>query len=258
MEIQVLPLRIGMGQKKLKRFAEIASFDHVLEYPENTSGKWHEHFGNSNPIVLELACGKGEYTIGLAAMYPEKNFIGVDVKGNRIWVGAKKAIAEGLNNVAFLRSQIGMIEKYFAASEVSEIWLPFPDPQLRKSKAKKRLTHPAFLRKYQQILQKDGYIHLKTDSPVLFAFTKTVIDLYGLQLFEESDDITQDIKQNPELLIKTHYEGLNIAGSDRIHYLKFVLSSEMPIEKDEVLAAIVREKETGEKEGNKKNEEETD
>ena len=125
-----------MGQKKLKRFAEIASFDHVLEYPENMAGKWHEHFGNNHPIVLELACGKGEYSVGLAAMYPNKNFIGVDVKGNRIWVGAKKAIAEGLNNVSFLRSQIGLIEKFFAAVDVSDIWLPFPDPQLRRSKAK--------------------------------------------------------------------------------------------------------------------------
>ena len=247
-----------MGQKKLKRFAEIASFDHVLEYPENTAGKWHEHFGNNNPIVLELACGKGEYTVGLAAMYPDKNFIGVDVKGNRIWVGAKKAINEGLKNVAFLRSQIGMIEKYFSAGEVSEIWLPFPDPQLRRSKAKKRLTHPAFLRKYQQILDPNGYIHLKTDSPVLFAFTKTVIDLYGLKLFEESEDISKDLKQNPELLIKTHYEGLNIARSNRIHYLKFVLNGDLPFEKDEQLAAIVKEKETGEKEGTTIDEEETD
>jgi len=247
-----------MGQKKLKRFAEIASFDHVLEYPENMAGRWHEHFGNKHPIVLELACGKGEYSVGLAAMYPNKNFIGVDVKGNRIWVGAKKAIAEGLQNVAFLRSQIGLIEKYFAAGEVSEIWLPFPDPQLRRSKAKKRLTHPAFLRKYQQILQQDGYIHLKTDSPVLFAFTKTVIELYGLQLFEESSDISQELKQNPELLIKTHYEGLNIARSNRIHYLKFVLNGELQIEKDEKLAAIVKEIETGEKEGTILDEEETD
>ena len=247
-----------MGQKKLKRFAEIASFNHVLEYPENMAGKWHQHFGNNNPIVLELACGKGEYSIGLATMYPNKNFIGVDVKGNRIWVGAKKALSEGLKNVAFLRSQIGMIEKYFASGEVSEIWLPFPDPQLRRSKAKKRLTHPQFLRKYQQFLQQDGYIHLKTDSPVLYGFTKTVIELYGLQLFEESDDISRDLKQNPELLIKTHYEGLNIAGSNRIHYLKFVLNSELKIENDEKLAEIVREKETGEKEGATTDEEETD
>lgn len=255
---QVLPLSSDMGQKKLKRFAEIATFDHVMEYPENMAGRWHEHFGNNHPIVLELACGKGEYSVGLAAMYPNKNFIGVDVKGNRIWVGAKKAIAEGLQNVAFLRSQIGLIEKYFTAGEVSEIWLPFPDPQLRKSKAKKRLTHPAFLRKYQKILQQEGFVHLKTDSPVLFAFTKSVIELYGLQLFDESDDISLDLKQKPELLIKTHYEGLNIARSNRIHYLKFVVNNDLPIEKDEQLAAIVKEKETGEKEGTKLDEEETD
>ncbi len=232
-----------MGQKKLKRFAEILEFNNVLQYPEGMAGNWHNYFHNNHPITLELACGKGEYTVGLAALYPERNFIGVDVKGNRIWVGAKKCIQQQLHNAAFLRTQITMIEKYFSAGEVEEIWLPFPDPQLRISKAKKRLTHPVFLRKYKQFLKPGGYIHLKTDSPVLYAFTKLVIRIYGLTLFEDSDDISRDFKQNPELGIKTHYESLDIAKSNRIHYLKFTLDAEMDPEKDNILAEETRKRE---------------
>ncbi|MEY2835545.1 MAG: tRNA ((46)-N7)-methyltransferase TrmB [Bacteroidota bacterium] len=247
-----------MGQKKLIRFAEIETFDHVLQYPENMQGKWQEHFGNKHPITLELACGKGEYAIGLAKLYANRNFIGVDVKGNRIWVGAKLALALGLPHVAFLRSQIGLIETYFAKDEVDEIWLPFADPQLRISKAKKRLTHPVFLRKYQQIIREGGYIHLKTDSPVLYAFTKLVIELYGLTLFEDIDDISKEAQQNPELLIKTHYEGLNIARSNRIHYLKFAITGNLDPALDAELAKIVRETEQDSQEGQIQYEEETD
>jgi tRNA (guanine-N7-)-methyltransferase len=247
-----------MGQKKLIRFAEIETFDHVLQYPENMQGKWQEHFGNKHPITLELACGKGEYAIGLAKLYADRNFIGVDVKGNRIWVGAKQALALGLPHVAFLRSQIGLIETYFAKDEVDEIWLPFADPQLRISKAKKRLTHPVFLRKYQQIIRQGGYIHLKTDSPVLYAFTKLVINLYGLTLFEDIDDISKEAQQNPELLIKTHYEGLNIARSNRIHYLKFAITGNLDPALDAELAKIVRETEQDSQEGQIQYEEETD
>jgi tRNA (guanine-N7-)-methyltransferase len=247
-----------MGQKKLIRFAEIETFDHVLQYPENMQGKWQEHFGNKHPITLELACGKGEYAIGLAKLYANRNFIGVDVKGNRIWVGAKQALALGLPHVAFLRSQIGLIDTYFAKDEVDEIWLPFADPQLRISKAKKRLTHPVFLRKYQQIIREGGYIHLKTDSPVLYAFTKLVINLYGLTLFEDIDDISKEAQQNPELLIKTHYEGLNIARSNRIHYLKFAITGNLDPALDAELAKIVRETEQDSQEGQIQYEEETD
>ena len=131
-----------MGQKKLVRFAELNTFKNVLQFPENIAGNWHRHFENSHPLVLELACGKGEYALGLGQLHPEKNFIGVDIKGNRLWVGAKKAINNKLANVAFLRAQIEQITRYFAAAEVEEIWITFPDPQLRYSKAKKRLTHP--------------------------------------------------------------------------------------------------------------------
>jgi tRNA (guanine-N7-)-methyltransferase len=247
-----------MGQKKLKRFAEIATFNNVLEYPTDIAGKWSDQFSNNNPIVLELACGKGEYSIGLASMHANQNFIGIDIKGNRIWVGAKKAIDQQLNNVAFVRSQIGMIENYFAKEEVSEIWLPFPDPQLRAAKCKRRLTHPAFLRKYKQLLKPGGYIHLKTDSPVLYQFTKRVIEMYGLELFHDSADIREDVKQIPELLIKTHYESLDIARSNRIHYLKFAITSDLDPSKDELLLEITKEVEKDHNEGVIENEKETD
>lgn len=254
-----------MAQQKLKRFSEILEFSNVFQYPEGMPGNWHNHFHNNNPITLELACGKGEYTVELASLYPKRNFIGVDVKGNRIWVGAKKCLEQHLNNAAFLRSQIGMIERYFSAGEVEEIWLPFPDPQLRISKAKKRLTHPVFLRKYKQLLKPGGCIHLKTDSPVLYTFTKRVIDLYGLALLDDVediadvDDIDRDRKQNQALAIKTHYESLDIAGSNKIHYLAFTLGGTLDPAKDVLLAEETRRSETiAPKEAIKNNEEETD
>ena len=138
-----------------------------------------------HPITLELACGKGEYTIGLAELYPQRNFIGVDLKGNRIWVGAKKALQNNLHNVAFLRTEIDQVNEYFAKNEVAEIWITFPDPQLRLSKAKKRLTHPKFLRLYQQFLVPGGLIHLKTDSPEIISdLPKLVIELYSCILHQ--------------------------------------------------------------------------
>lgn len=213
----------AVAQKKLKRFNEIKTFPNVLEYPENIKGKWNDFFKNDHPIVLELACGKGEYTVGLAQLYPLKNFIGVDIKGNRLWAGAKFSLANQLTNAAFLRTQIGKIDQYFSADEVSEIWITFPDPQLRLSKAKKRLTHPGFLRLYQQILKPNGKIHLKTDSPDLYHFTKLVIQLYRLPLITDIDNIHQQANLNEELQIKTHYEGLDISGSNCIFYLCFTL-----------------------------------
>ena len=237
-----------MGQKKLIRFAEILTFKNVLQYPENTAGNWHEHFNNNHPIVLELACGKGEYAVGLAKRYPERNFIGVDVKGNRIWVGAKKALEAELQNVAFIRSQIGMIENYFNPGEVSEIWLPFPDPQLRIGKSKRRLTHPFFLRKYKQILKPGGYINLKTDSPVLYGFTKLIIEMYQLDLHVDSVDVNKELKENEDLQIRTHYENLDIAKSNRIHYLKFSIPTDLDPTLDEELAIRAREIESTEPE----------
>ncbi len=212
-----------MAHKKLIRFEAIKGFPNVLQYPEGMPGQWGGFFKNNNPITLELACGKGEYTIGLARLYAQRNFIGIDLKGNRLWAGAKVCLNEGLSNTAFLRTQIDKITDYFCKDEVAEIWITFPDPQLRISKAKKRLTHPRFLRLYQQILSPGGYIHLKTDSPDLYRFTKKVIDLLQLELTQDLDNLYNQGDIPAELQIKTHYEGLDIAQSQRIHYLQFRL-----------------------------------
>lgn len=223
-----------MAQKKLFRFAQIKGFPNVHEYPEDMKGQWNAFFKNDHPVILELACGRGEYTIGLARMFPGKNFIGVDVKGNRMYIGAKKALDHHLHNAAFLRTQIEMIAAYFAPGEVDEIWITFPDPQLRTSKAKKRLTHPRFLRLYQQFLKPGGSIHLKTDSPALHRFTGKVIEMYGLQLEEASDNVYA-APHKPELDIKTYYEGLDIAQSKKIHYLRFSLPAVLPGLDDELM-----------------------
>ncbi|HEX8334126.1 MAG TPA: tRNA (guanosine(46)-N7)-methyltransferase TrmB [Segetibacter sp.] len=230
-----------MGLKKLQRFAEIKTFNNVLEYPENISGKWKEFFKNENPIVLELACGKGEYAVSLAELYNERNFIGVDIKGNRLWVGAKNALDGNLTNVAFLRSQIERIDEFFDKGEVSEIWITFPDPQLRISKAKKRLTHPKFLRLYMNILVEKGIIHLKTDSPDLYNFTKTVIQVFECELLRDINDVYAEENISEELTIKTYYETLDIAKSQRIHYLQFRLNDNLPLEKDEILKKLISE-----------------
>lgn len=230
-----------MAQKKLYRFAKIKEFENVFEYPKNMQGKWQEHFKNEGPVILELACGRGEYSISLGKMYPQKNFIGVDVKGNRMFIGAQQALAAKLSNVAFLRTQIEMLPEYFNPREADEIWITFPDPQLRPSKGKKRLTHPRFLRLYQQVLKKTGVIHLKTDSPQLYAFTKRVIAMYGIQLLQDEPDAYAAENILPELTIKTHYEGLDIAGSNKIHYLKFSLPDTIPDLDKELQEEIMQE-----------------
>jgi tRNA (guanine-N7-)-methyltransferase len=234
-----------MGQKKLIRFEAIKSFNNVLEYPENMAGAWHQYFGNNNSVTLELACGKGEYAVGLGRQHPKRNYLGVDVKGNRLYVGAKTALQEGLTNVAFLRTQIDRISEYFAPGEISEIWLTFPDPQLRISRAKKRLTHPNFLRRYKRFLAPGSPIHLKTDSPVLYQFTKTVIELYGCTLVKNYDNVYGQASE-PELTgIRTHYEGLDIAESGTIFYLQFLLPpTPLPTQKDEQLKLLVLENES--------------
>jgi tRNA (guanine-N7-)-methyltransferase len=230
-----------MGQKKLIRFEELKTFTNVLQFPQGMQGKWKEHFKNNNPIILELGCGKGEYAVGLGQLYPGKNFIGVDLKGNRIWVGAKKALQNDLHNVAFLRTQIDQVAEYFSKDEVAEIWITFPDPQLRMSKAKKRLTHPKFLRLYRQFLVPGGLIHLKTDSPDLYDFTTQVINMYGCVLHKDDDDIYDKDIMPDELKIKTHYESLDIAGSNRVHYLCFSLPVQLPgKEKDDELKSLLK------------------
>ena len=231
-----------MAHKKLIRFAELETFDNVLQFPKNIRGKWSAFFKNENPIILELACGKGEYAVGLGMLYHQKNFIGIDIKGNRIWVGAKKALENKLHNVAFLRTQIDQVNEYFLKDEVNEIWITFPDPQLRKSKAKKRLTHPKFLRLYQQFLKEGGYIHLKTDSPDLYDFTKKVIEMYGCTLHKDYKNLYNDEPLIEELQIKTHYESLDIAQSNRIHYLCFSLPRELRTkEMDEELKQALKD-----------------
>jgi tRNA (guanine-N7-)-methyltransferase len=232
-----------MGQKKLQRFAEVSTFSNVLQYPENMPGNWKTFFNNNNPITLELACGKGEYAVGLGRLFPQRNFLGVDLKGNRIWVGAKKALQEKLTNVGFLRTQIDRIGTYFAPGEVSEIWLTFPDPQLRTSRARKRLTHPKFLRLYQEILKPGGIIHLKTDSPSLYRFTKWVIELYDLPVIEDIEDVYAEETVSEVLQIKTHYESLDIAQSNKIHYLQFMLPATPLPDKESALKILLLEEE---------------
>ena len=232
-----------MGQKKLIRFEAIRHFANVLEYPQNMQGNWAGFFTNTGPITLELACGKGEYAVGLGRLYPNRNFIGMDLKGNRIWRGAKTALDEGLTNVAFIRSHIDKIRDYFSEGEIAEIWITFPDPQLRGSRAKKRLTHPKFLRLYQPLLAPGGKLHLKTDSPDLYRFTLAVINLFGFTLLENSDNVYAEAVTKPELQIKTHYESLDIAQSNRVHYLSFLLDKPIPFEKDEILKQLLSEPE---------------
>jgi tRNA (guanine-N7-)-methyltransferase len=219
-----------MANKKLQRFEAIGSFPNVFQYPEAMPGKWKDFFKNENPITLELACGKGEYTVGLSAMYPEKNFIGVDIKGNRLYSGALECLKNNISNAAFLRIQIDKIGQYFSHEEVDEIWITFPDPHLRTSRAKKRLTHPRFLRLYQSILHPSGSIHLKTDSPELFYFTKFMADLYDLDILDISENLHARLDNSDELKITTHYEKLDIAESKQVYYLHFNLPEKpMPL-----------------------------
>ncbi len=217
-----------MGQKKLIRFNAIQSFPNVLQYPEGMSGKWRQFFNNENPITLELACGKGEYSVNLGRQHADRNFIGVDIKGNRMYIGAKQALEEPLKNVAFLRTHILQITDYFAPSEVQEIWIIFPDPFLRASKAKNRLTHARFLAKYQQILVPGGRINLKTDSRELYDFTQEVIAEQGCLVYEDIQDVYGKGLNKGALAIQTHYERMHLAEGRTIYFLSFALP-ETPI-----------------------------
>lgn len=212
-----------MGQKKLVRFAALENMDNVLQHPEGMPGRWDEVFGNKNPVTLELACGKGEYSVGQGRANPERNFLGIDIKGNRLFIGARIALREGLKNVAFMRAQIGQLTRYFAPGDVSDIWIVFPDPFLRKSRDKNRLTHPRFLHQYQQVLQPGGRIHLKTDSPELFAFTLEVLEGQGCTIHNRIDDVYAHGTPEGPLAIQTHYEGLHLADSRTIRYVQFSL-----------------------------------
>ena len=213
-----------MGKDKLKRFAEVNTFSNVLQLDAGKpfKGRWNTgFFKNNNPVVLELACGKGEYTGNLATLFPAKNFIGIDYKGNRIWRGAKTALEDGVNNVAFLRIQIETILDYFAPGEVDEIWITFPDPQPQVSREKKRLTSTRFLEMYKQILKPGGIINLKTDNDGLHAFTAEKIAETGLNLHAKTEDLYNSEYADDVLSIKTYYEKKYLKANKNINYLKF-------------------------------------
>jgi tRNA (guanine-N7-)-methyltransferase len=217
-----------MGHKKLIRFNAINTFENVLQYPESMPGQWNEFFKNEHPMVLELACGRGEYSVGMGRQVKDKNFIGVDVKGNRMYNGAKIALQEQLSNVGFLRIQIENILNYFARGEVDEIWIIFPDPFLRDGKAKNRLTHPKFLAMYQQLLKPGAKINLKTDSPELFQFTIDTVQEQGCEVHVLQHDIYAKGPVAWPLSIQTYYEGLHLADQRKINFISFSLP-EKPI-----------------------------
>lgn len=221
-----------MAKRKLKKFAEVNSFDNCffLSFEQSQAaglplkGKWHkEFFKNENPIVLELGCGKGEYSVGLAKRYPDKNFVGVDIKGNRIWTGAKQAVDEKMNNVAFIRTRIDFIEACFEKNEVSEIWITFPDPQPQKTRERKRLTNMRFLNRYKNILKEGGIVNLKTDNEPFYDYTREVIKENKLPELDATNDLYANVNLRDEALtnIKTHYEKLFSEKGFKICYLKF-------------------------------------
>ena len=218
-----------MGHKKLIRFEAIKHFKNVIEYPNNLTLNWQEHFNNAHPILLELACGKGEYTIGIAQLNPSLNLIGIDIKGNRIWNGAKYALENNLQNVCFIRTQIQFINQYFAKNAVNEIWITFPDPYIR-GKEKNRLTSQNYLSLYKQILKPTGLIHLKTDSPILYEYTIQILAQEKHTIMFNTDNLYSSIhlienKQLQALLqINTYYEKLDIAGTNQIYYIQFKLN----------------------------------
>lgn len=213
-----------MGKNKLKKFNEYDTFSNTYDARNQLKGQWSEKvFGNKNPITLELACGRGEYTVGLAEMYPERNFIGVDVKASRMWQGAKYALEKGLRNVAFIRIQIDFLNEYFETGEVDEIWITFPDPQPQKTREKQRLTSPKFLAKYLQLLGKGHIVNLKTDSDFLLNYTLQTIQDKDILIRELLPDIDQKENLQDELKIRTYYERLWREKGIVIKYLKLEL-----------------------------------
>ena len=236
-----------MGKGKLAKFADMAEYPHVFEYPYSVidnvpfegRGKWHEFLGNQNPIVLELGCGRGEYTVGLARLYPEKNFIGVDIKGARMWTGATESMREGLKNVAFLRTNIEIIDRFFDPDEVQEIWLTFSDPQMKK--VTKRLTSTYFMNRYRKFLIDGGLIHLKTDSNFLFTYTNYMVEKNALPVeFSTTDLYHSVLAEHPDtedariLSIQTYYEQQWIDRGLNIKYLRFRLPRAGELQEPEV------------------------
>lgn len=235
-----------MAKNKLAKFADMATYENVFQYTFDTlkeegfpfKGKWHTYFGNTNPVVLELGCGKGEYTVGLARKFPEKNFIGIDIKGARMWTGASQALEEGLTNAAFLRTRIELINHFFAQDEVSEIWITFPDPQMKKTN--KRLTATRFMEQYSRMLKEGGIIHLKTDSNFLYRYTKAMIAENRIETFFDTEDLYNSGLNGDILEIRTFYEQQWLSRGLNIKYIRFICPKnhqwsepDVEIEKDE-------------------------
>ena len=226
-----------MSKGKLAKFADMATYDNVFQFPYGAlehadfplRGKWHEaYFHNQNPIVLELGCGKGEYTVGLGKRYPDMNFIGVDIKGARMWTGATQAVRDGMTNVAFLRTNIEIIDRFFAENEVQEIWLTFSDPQMKNPR--KRLTSTFFMERYRRFLVDNGIIHLKTDSYFLFTYTSYMVDHNHLPLLLRTEDLYSEVRANSAYAevasIQTYYEQMWIDRGLNIRYQQFRLPHE--------------------------------
>ena len=214
-----------MGKYKLRQFAEFKAFENTFEFPRKQKGKWSEVFGNENPIILELACGYGHYARELGKLNPDINYIGIDRKGNRMWHGAKECVENNISNVRFIRTPIELLEEYFIKDEIDEIWITFPDPQLKDRLAKNRLTHPNFLKRYLNFLKPTGIIHLKTDSDLLYAFTKFTSENCNLDLLEDNTDIYNWEERPNALDIKTYYEKKWLEQGKKIKYLKFKIHS---------------------------------
>lgn len=222
-----------MGKNKLKKFSDMATMEFVHQYPFSRlqaegfplRGRWHaDFFHNNNPIVLELGCGKGEYTVNLARRHPDKNFIGIDIKGARMWTGATMARDEGLTNVSFVRSDIELLPRFFAPGEVAEIWITFPDPQMKK--VRKRLTSTRFMELYRQVFASEGTIHLKTDSPFLYTYTRLMTAENHLPVIVDCSDVHGgEMASDPTLSILTHYERQWIGRGLTIKYIAFRLPS---------------------------------
>ncbi|MFC2100526.1 tRNA (guanosine(46)-N7)-methyltransferase TrmB [Bacteroidota bacterium] len=221
-----------MPKRKLKKYAENHTFNHLIQpaFDEvkkglEWKGKWaSEFFGNTNPIVLELGCGKGEYTVGLAEVNPKKNFIGVDIKGARLWTGCKQVSEKGLKNTAFIRTDIGLIDQCFSNDEISEIWITFPDPQPKKRKEKKRLTSPGFLSKYAHFLKSNAVIHLKSDNLKFFNYSLKIIESGNHHLHYATSDLYHSDYHGEANNIKTYYEEQFLKKGFQICYLKFSLN----------------------------------
>lgn len=219
-----------MAKKKQEHFNELAQFPNVFQpnfvealkgFP--LKGLWNkDYFKNNNPIILELGCGKGEYTVNQALLFPQNNYIGIDIKGARIWRGSKTAVDEKIKNIAFVRTQINLIEHFFSSNEVQEIWITFPDPQLRQCKENKRLTSPFFLNKYNSFLQNNGVIHLKTDSIELYNYTLEVINANNYNIIFNTNDLySSELAKDSVLSIKTFYESIWLKQGKKITYIKF-------------------------------------